>query len=366
MEVAREVGFPRALEGDLYYSLLLSGCTAGGYSPIRARSRAVDSAVRGECGARIVSKIGLSESVQNSMQALDERWDGQGYPYGFSGEEIPLIARVVSFAHALTAEYTEAGPATALEMARNGARTYFDPMLCRAAESLASRGALWKWMDDANRRVLALEPALQPLEADRSTLDRICEAFGDLSDAKTPLVRHSAGVASVAVYIARILGLRPSEITVLRRAAWLHDIGKLAIPSAILEKPSKLTAEEWGVLKTHAVYSYEILKRTPGFEEVSEIAGAHHEKLDGSGYFRGLKGDEISLQARILVVADIYDALSAKRPYRDALPAELAFQIMQLEAPHALDQDCLDALTHSFDPSSIAAELAQLSVNVQQ
>src|SRR5439155_1031752 len=212
----------------------------------------------------------------------------------------------------------------ALNTARDRSGSWFDPELVRAAESLAARQALWAGLEDASRRVIELEPLPQPLDASEATLDTICQAFGEVIDAKTPLVYHSAGVAETTVFIARMLGLSESSVKMLRRAALLHDIGKLGVPDAILEKPGKLTSEEWVVLRKHVFYSYAILKRVPGFGELSEVAGSHHEKLDGSGYFRGLKAAQISLPARILVVADIYDALSSKRPYRDALPPELA------------------------------------------
>ena len=175
------------------------------------------------------------------------------------------------------------------------------------------------------------------------------------------------GVAGTAVFIARMLGMPESDIQVLQRAALLHDIGKLGISIALLEKPGKLTGDEWTVMRKHPYYTYEILKRVPGFGQVSEIAASHHEKLDGSGYFRGLKGEQLSLSCRILVIADVYDALSTKRSYRDALPQDQVFEIMRKEAPHALDATCLEALMRSADSvvDSNAAGLAQLSANVQ-
>jgi HD-GYP domain-containing protein (c-di-GMP phosphodiesterase class II) len=126
----------------------------------------------------------------------------------------------------------------------------------------------------------------------------------------------------------------------------LHDIGKLSVSNAILDKPARLTDTEWDVVKRHPSFSYEILRRIPAFSEISELAASHHEKLDGSGYFRNLQGDLLSLPARILVVSDVFDALAANRPYRDALPLEKVFNIMAKDAPRALDADCLEALRY--------------------
>jgi HD-GYP domain-containing protein (c-di-GMP phosphodiesterase class II) len=153
----------------------------------------------------------------------------------------------------------------------------------------------------------------------------------------------------------------------MRRAALLHDIGKLSVPNSILEKPGSLDAGEWEVVKQHPYYSYEILRRVTGFEELSEVAAAHHEKLDGSGYFRHFRADQLSLEARILVVSDIFDALSAKRPYRDALPLEKVFEIIRKDAPRALDAQCVEALVEAETHSeSVGTSLRGLSRSLEK
>ena len=359
MRLAREILLPHEALSGLYYALLLKDA---GYSlnssSLRVRSRC-------EQGAFIATRMGLPHATTSSIRSLDERWNGDGKPNGWRGAEIPLPSRIVSLAQTLDMAYTTNGAAAALDTARDRSGSWFDPELVRAAESLAARGGLWAGLEDASRQVIKLEPARKPLDASEATLDTICQAFGEVIDAKTPLAYHSAGVAETTVFIARTLGLAESGVRMLRRAALLHDIGKLGVPDTILEKPGRLTSEEWVVLRKHVFYTYAILKRVPGFGELSEVAGSHHEKLDGSGYFRGLRGGQISLPMRILVVADIYDALSSKRPYRDALPPELAFQIMRKQAPDALDATCIEALIASYGPeTSNAAGLAQLSANL--
>jgi putative nucleotidyltransferase with HDIG domain len=187
-------------------------------------------------------------------------------------------------------------------------------------------------------------------------------------DAKSPFTyRHSTGVAGAAVATARTLARDEGEVQTIRRAALLHDIGKLGVSNSILDKPGKLTAEEWQTVRKHPYYSYEILKRIPGFSDLAQIAASHHERLDGSGYFRGLDATGLSMPARILVVADIFDALAAKRPYRDALPLETVFGIMQKDAPHALDAACFEALKCSTDAAgSVTADLLNLSSNIER
>jgi HD-GYP domain-containing protein (c-di-GMP phosphodiesterase class II) len=143
------------------------------------------------------------------------------------------------------------------------------------------------------------------------------------------------------------MGLSPERVIFVRHAALLHDLGKLGVSNAILEKPAKLTDQEWGIMKRHPEDTWRILQTIPHFAELSEVAASHHEKLNGTGYWRGLTGERMSLEARILAVADIFDALSANRPYRDSLPLEKVFSIMGKDAPHALDGDCVRALEES-------------------
>ncbi len=176
-------------------------------------------------------------------------------------------------------------------------------------------------------------------------VDNICEAFAQVIDAKSHYTfRHSMGVASAAVRIAEAMQLAPNTITMVRRAALLHDIGKLSVANSILEKPGKLDSDEWQVMKMHPVYTRLILRMITGFEQLSFIAAAHHERLDGKGYPENLDGDNLPLTARILCVADVYQALSEERPYREGLPSKVVFGMMDEDAPSRLDPKCLDAL----------------------
>jgi HD-GYP domain-containing protein (c-di-GMP phosphodiesterase class II) len=154
-------------------------------------------------------------------------------------------------------------------------------------------------------------------------------------------------VANAAVAIARKLEMSRERVYFVRHAALLHDLGKLSVPNSILEKPGKPDEDEWAVLKLHPYYTWKILQGISSFHEMSEVAASHHEKLNGKGYFRGLGAEHLSLESRILAVADIFDALSAKRPYRDSLPLEKVFEIMRKDAPQAIDAECLKALEES-------------------
>jgi HD-GYP domain-containing protein (c-di-GMP phosphodiesterase class II) len=193
-----------------------------------------------------------------------------------------------------------------------------------------------------------MEAQAKTMTEGHATLDSICLALAQIVDSKSPFTfNHSNGVANAAVAIARTLRLPRERVLFIRHAALLHDLGKLGVSNAILEKPGKLDDSEWESMRLHPFYTWKILQTIPGFEEMSEVAASHHEKLNGKGYFRGLDADRLSLESRILVVADIFDALSAKRPYRDSLPQETVFGILQKDAPHAIDGDCVAALRES-------------------
>ncbi len=324
--------------------------------------------IRCERGASIARRIGFPEPVAQAIYSLDEHWNGGGYPDGLLGEEIPLFSRIMNLSQTLEVFLVNRGRDAAIEVARKRSGRWFDPDLVRAAESLAKQGSLWSGIHNEGviQDALALEPEEHRMLANEETIEKICEAFADIIDAKSPFTyRHSNGVADAATAICRQLDLSQEDITFMRRAALVHDIGKLSVSNRILEKPGKLSRWEWDVIKMHPYYTFEILRRIPGFEELSEVAGAHHEKLDGSGYYAHLGADQLTLEMRILTVADIFDALAAKRPYRDAMPLEKVFGIMQKEAPRAIDAQCLDALMrHHAGGRSSREDLLKLSGRV--
>lgn len=304
-------------------------------------------AIRCERGASIARRIGFSTGVCLAIASLDEHWNGLGYPMRLSGEEIPLLSRIMNLSQCVAVFWKLGGQKAAADVLKRRCGRWFDPDLVKAALSLARSGELFEGLGDVDlvRTVAGLEPADLELHLDEEGIDHICTAFAEVIDTKSPFTyRHSAGVAKAAVAIARQLGFPEERVLQLRRAGLLHDIGKLAVPNSILEKPGKLEKSEWEIVQKHPFYTREILRQVPGFEDLSEVAAAHHERLDGRGYFRGLAAAELSLEARLLAVSDVYDALAAERPYRKALAREEVFAIMDSEAPHALDIDCLNAL----------------------
>jgi putative nucleotidyltransferase with HDIG domain len=294
-------------------------------------------------GAEIARMLFLSEDTAMAIRSLDEHWDGNGMPDGLTGEAIPLAARILCLSQTVEVFHASAGLRGACVMAKKRRGTWFDPALVDAFLRISNDRAFWQSLQTPD--VSPWEPPDLALSGDEDRLDRIAEAFARVIDAKSPFTAsHSARVAKIAAGTAAELGLDTDAQRTLRRAGLLHDIGKLAVSNHILDKPDKLTEEEFTAVRTHPVYTLQILGRAPCFADLAELAANHHEKLDGSGYPRGLKAGSLDLPMRVLAVADIYEALTANRPYREPLPTEVALEIIDRDVPDKLDSEALAAL----------------------
>ena len=315
-------------------------------------------AIRCERGAEIARMLDMPEETAAAIRALDEHWDGKGHPDGLSGEEIPLLGRIICLAQTAEVFFASFGSDAAVDMALERTGRWFDPTLVRVLASLREDDRFWASLGPGARSsVAALEPEDRLVLADEARLDRVAEAFARVIDAKSPYTyRHSERVAEIAVSTAGALGFTPSALRDLRRAALLHDIGKLGVSNRVLDKPGKLTDKEFAAIRRHPEWTEQILRRVSRFDEIASVAAAHHEKLDGSGYHRGLRGDVLGRSARILAVADIFEAMTAERPYRDAMPVEQALDLMREDVGAKLCPDAFAALT-----SALAAEPQRLA-----
>ncbi len=300
-------------------------------------------ALRCERGAEVVRAIGLGETAAQAILDLDEHWDGGGYPNAVAGEEISLAGRVLCLAQTAEVFWRQGGAAAACGIARTRRGTWFDPALVDALLATEHEAEFWGALERPD--VAGLEPPDQVVRADEERLDRVAEAFASVVDAKSPYTaHHSAAVARIADALASRLGLDREARVTERRAALLHDVGKLGVSSRILDKPGPLNEREWAVMRRHPRWSKEILTRVSAFDRLGQIAGAHHERLDGSGYPAGLTAGELDLPARILAVADVAEALSAERPYRRALGPDEVLGLMRQQAGSTLDAAAVEAL----------------------
>jgi putative nucleotidyltransferase with HDIG domain len=306
--------------------------------------------LRCDRGARILRKLGLGDDVAESVRGVDEKWDGSGFPGHRTRHHIPLESRVISIAQFLDVYAFEHGREAAIRVLCERSERWFDPKIVRLAVQLHRQGTLWRYASHATPEietraaVLDLSPdGMNQLKA--GDIDLICEAFSDVVDAKSSFTfRHSLGVTQVAIELARVLGLTKDRTRLVHRAALLHDLGKLRVPNSILDKKQALTSEEWAVVREHPTLTREILSRIGPFAELAQIAGAHHEKLDGSGYPNRLKADDLPIEARLITIADMYGAMTEDRPYRPGLTPEQALYNISREVPQRLDADCFEAL----------------------
>jgi HD-GYP domain-containing protein (c-di-GMP phosphodiesterase class II) len=303
-------------------------------------------------GAEIARLLRFPERVAAGIYSLDEHFNGQGKPDGLAGEAIPLAARIALLAQVIDVFHTAGGATAALAEVRQRTGGWFDPRLVAAFEQVALGDAFWATLasPEVDAAILALEPASHVVELDDDYLDDIAAAFGQVVDSKSPYTSgHSARVALYTDLIAETLGVSPERRRWLKRGALLHDVGKLGVSNSVLDKPGKLDADEWAAVQAHAAYTEAILSRIGAFAELARVSAAHHERLDGKGYPRGLTADEICLETRIITTADIFDAITAERPYRGAIPIPKTLEMMAENLGTAIDERCFEALKQALD-----------------
>lgn len=265
-------------------------------------------AARCERGADIARRLGFPELTASAIHALDEHWNGKGYPEGKRGDEIPLLARILNVAQTTEVFLARDGLDAAVAILRERRGRWFDPQLVDEVLRWAGDRTWWQSIatPNADAVVVALEPAASARALTDDGLDDVARAFAEIIDAKSPFTyRHSFNVAMYACAIGERTGFDGDALRRTRRAGLLHDIGKVGISNRILDKNGPLTAEERTLVQKHPEFTWEILSRVAAFSDFAPQAAAHHEKLDGSGYPRGLRADALDPLARALVVADI-------------------------------------------------------------
>lgn len=306
---------------------------------------------RCERGAAIARQLGFNEHVALGIHSLDEHWNGNGRPAKLAGDQIPLNSQIALLAQVADVFFTIGGAENAIAELKQRRGTWFNPNLVNVFLKMAEDNNLWNTLrsDDLERKVSDLEPKVLVKNVDENYLDAIATAFGQVVDSKSPYTYgHSTRVALYAEILADKFLFSAADKRCLRRAALLHDLGKLGVSNSILDKPSRLDEDEWRQVRLHPQYTEQILARIEPFKRTAQIAGAHHERLDGKGYYKGLSAGDICLETRIITVSDIFDALHAERPYRAAMPIEKAMDIMTEMSGTALDSRVVEALRESL------------------
>jgi HD-GYP domain-containing protein (c-di-GMP phosphodiesterase class II) len=288
-----------------------------------------------EMAERLALRLGLPTGVQRGLTDAFETWDGRGFPNGVSGNEINLSARIVFVARDAEVLQRVGGIDRLREALRQRTGKAYDPTV--AATVLEHAGQVLEAIETTSPWEAVLEREPEPFPwVPESRLDTVLETFADFVDLKSPcMAGHSRGVAA-------LVAARGKD---LQRTALVHDLGRMSVPNAIWDKPSRLTDGEWESVRLHPYYSERILGRSPALKPLAERAGMHHERLDGSGYYRASKRSEIPHDARLLAAADAYQAMSQPRAFRPALPPGRAADQLETEARAGrLDVDAVHAV----------------------
>ncbi|HEY7438203.1 MAG TPA: HD domain-containing phosphohydrolase [Acidimicrobiia bacterium] len=293
----------------------------------------------------LAEQLGLPEEVSAAVGASYEQWDGRGWPGELEGDAVPLASRLSQLAEFTEVAHRIGGVEAAEELAHKRAGGQFDPELVVALCADAQR--IFGDLDVAQTwdAVIAAEPSLgvllSPAEFDAALL-----AIADFVDLKSPYtLGHARGVSALAADAGVHLALSDAEVTELRRAGLVHGLGRLGVSNAIWDKPAPLGAGEWERVRMQPYLTERMLHQSPSLAPLSRVAVQYRERLDGSGYPRGLTGDAISRPARILGAADAYQAMTEPRPYRPPMTADDAARELRADVKAGrLDRDAVDAV----------------------
>ncbi len=298
-------------------------------------------------GAEIANLMDMGSDVAEAIRSMDEHWDGGGHPEGLAGDRIPLYAQIIGLAQVMEIYWGLGGPKEAVAVASSRGGSWFNPRLTRILSTRGRDKGLWERVARAGEADAPLLPdglSFSEGPVSRVAMERIALAYALIIDGKSRFTAdHSRRVGQYAVALADRLALPEEDALRLERAALVHDLGKLAVPNSILEKPGALDDGEWENMRRHPGITFDILQRTPGFRELALDAASHHERLDGKGYHQGLDGSSLSSSARILAVSDVMDALAADRPYRGGMDPEAVMGILEEGAGVHLCPMCVDA-----------------------
>jgi HD-GYP domain-containing protein (c-di-GMP phosphodiesterase class II) len=299
-----------------------------------------------EVAVMLTDRLGVPRPVGALFRHVAERWDGKGQPGRAKQDRIPLPVRIVHVARDAAFQRMLGGNEFATRVIRDRAGHAFDPAIAtllvdQAADILAPEASSSAWEE-----TLLREPRPH-LTLEGAAIERALAAMGDFTDLASPyLVGHSAGAAELAGAAAVCGRLPPAEVVLARRAGLVHDLGRVAVPVRIWQKPDPLTADEWERVRLHPYFTERVLAHSSFLSELAPVASRHHERLDGSGYHRGLNAAMLTQPARLLAVADAYQAMTEPRPHRAPL--------LPAQAAETLGEECRAGL---FDAEAVAAVL---------
>lgn len=281
-------------------------------------------------------------------------WD-YGYGREFEGERVPLTSHILRLADYIAVlpdddrnvleQVADIRKAVAAATGR-----WFMPTVVAAFDEISERESFWLDITSRHKEeIISRRFGDSKVSLDMDGLYQLARIFGKIIDYRSPFTgTHSSGVAATSEELAQRLGMSPIERRLIGVAGNLHDIGKLAVPTEVLDKPGKLTPQEMFIIRQHPYYTDRILSTVPGLETVNIWASLHHERLDGKGY--PFRSRELPLGSRIIAVADIFTAITENRPYRRGMDRTQCLEVLsQLVAEGAIDGDVVAVLRNDFD-----------------
>jgi HD-GYP domain-containing protein (c-di-GMP phosphodiesterase class II)/DNA-binding CsgD family transcriptional regulator len=391
-ELARRAGLDERRRGEVYYGTLMrfAGCVATSHEiaavfggddiVVRARGDLIDPAEPGEAleflaglgvdaarlqamggpagvgklkaegaradcevGADLTARLGLPDAVRRAVLDSFERYDGHGVPAGRAGDEVAEASRFAAVGYAAVMFDAVGGPEVAARTVARWSGRALDPGIAAVFAEAPGELLAIASADDLCASVVDAEPRPRRTFRDAAAFDEALAGFGDAADLKSPwFTGHSRGVAALARAAAGLSS--PADATTAYRAALLHDLGRVAVPTGVWERPGPLRAEEWEQVRLHPYHTGRILARCPVLGPLGLIAARHHERANGSGYPAGVGGAELDTAACLLAAADVLHALGEARPHRPALqPAEAARVLASLPLDRAAVRAVLDA-----------------------
>jgi HD-GYP domain-containing protein (c-di-GMP phosphodiesterase class II)/DNA-binding CsgD family transcriptional regulator len=356
-DIAFRAGVYHVGPSQLSQMLYIMGRAGSGGRPAGSRVRAASGVVASggksveamflaHCAltGRVADRLGLDPGVAQALASTFARWDGKGIPRGVGEDTVPTSARLMQLADFVEVYHRLNGVDGAVEMARTNAGKLFSPQL--AATFVQDAPGILADVEDATwDRVIEAEPLPRPPLSEEE-FEGVLEVMADIADLKSPWFSgHSRGVADLAARAARAAGIPAKDVVTLRRAGLVHDLGRTAIPNSIWDRREPLREGDRDRIRLHAYYTERMLRRPVALAGLAAVAASHHERLDGSGYHRGIRGADIPLLGRYLAAADVYHAMLEARPHRPAFDPKSAAQHLAAEAREGrLDGAAVDAV----------------------
>lgn len=292
----------------------------------------------------LANRLDLGPAVRDGVRQSYARWDGKGVPAELAGDAVALSARISHVAEACEVFHRTGGVDDAIAMVRSRSGTHFDPAIAEAVA--VDPTALFAGIsEDTVDEVLDAEPVERPPLTVKQ-LDAALAAIGDFCDLRcTYFTGHSRGTAALVADAAAMLHVPAADAALARRAALVHDVGRFGVPGTVWNKPGPLTSSDRERMRMHSYYVERIFRRPEPLRRIGLLAASHHERMDASGYHRGVGGTVLSLPARLLAAADAYHAMTQVRPHRPALTPDEAARELRGEADEGrFDPEAVDAI----------------------